>query len=176
MAELACIGLGSNLGDRLASLGDARRRIARLRQTQAVGASRVIETDPVGGPDGQGPYLNQAVAVETGLSPGDLLAALIEIEAAIGRPPPDRREPWGPRVIDLDLLLHGQAVIDRPGLQLPHPRMDGRRFVLAPLAEVAPDAVHPVLGLTVAQLLARLPDPGRFDTPPGITSLHDDDA
>jgi 2-amino-4-hydroxy-6-hydroxymethyldihydropteridine diphosphokinase len=149
----ALIALGSNLGDREANL---RRALAHL---EAEGAARVVavsafvETDPVGPP--QPRYLNGAAVVETPLGPRALLAALQRAEAAAGRRPGGVR--WGPREADLDLLLHGDAVVDEPGLVVPHPRMAERRFVLGPAAEVAREMRHPRLGRTVGELLEDLP-------------------
>jgi 2-amino-4-hydroxy-6-hydroxymethyldihydropteridine diphosphokinase len=135
--ERAAVALGSNVGDRLDHLESA---VEALRSLGVVAAeSPVYETAPIGGPD-QGPYLNAVVLLDTELPAGDLLDGLLEIERAGGR---QRREQWGPRTIDLDLLLYGAESIDRPGLTVPHPRMTRRRFVLDPLLDVWPDAVLP---------------------------------
>jgi len=111
----------------------------------------VYETDPVGPP--QPPYLNLVVEVDTGLPPQRLLEALLEIERALGR---ERKERWGPRTIDLDLLLYGDWVLEEEGLEVPHPRLHQRAFVLVPLADLIPEGRHPVLGRTFAELLALL--------------------
>lgn len=153
MASIAYIALGSNLGNRRAYLDGA---VAAMRRHPAITVRRVsswIETEPVGGPPGQGKYLNGAAEIETRLSPQELLGALLAIEREFGRV---RETPAGPRTLDLDLLLYDDRIIDEPGLVLPHPRMAERRFVLGPLAEIAPEARHPRANATVADLLARL--------------------
>ncbi len=153
MASLAHIGLGSNLGDRRATLEGA---IAALDATPGIRVLRVssfFETEPVGGPPGQGPYLNAAASLGTTLEPSELLLALRAIEARFGRV---RTVRWGERTLDLDLLLFDDRLIQGPGLMVPHPRLAERRFVLAPLAEIAPRAVEPRSGRTVSELLAAL--------------------
>ncbi len=147
--DQAAFALGSNLGDRAAHLAAARERIvAAWGPLQA--CSEVYETEPLG-PPGQGAYLNQVVVIAFEGAPEELLAGALAIEAALGR---RRRERWGPRSIDLDLLLHGDRVRPGPGLELPHPRLQERAFVLVPLAEVLPRWRHPRLGATVEELLA----------------------
>ena len=116
--------------------------------------STIVETEPVGGPP-QGCYLNCVVEIRTTTAPVELFHALKRIEHAMGRPAQDER--WGPRVIDLDILLYDDATISTPELTIPHPEMHHRRFVLAPLAQIAPDAVHPSLHQTAGALLAALP-------------------
>jgi 2-amino-4-hydroxy-6-hydroxymethyldihydropteridine diphosphokinase len=145
----ALVALGSNLGDRARSIDAACEAICRLPGTCVVARSALHETDPVGGPP-QGAFLNAAAEVETRLTPRELLSGLLEIERALGRV---RREANGPRTIDLDLILYGDAVLSEPGLELPHPRFRGRGFVLEPLAEVAPATRDPVTGRTIAELL-----------------------
>ena len=127
----AFLGVGSNLGDRWAYL---RQAVASLPDVAAV--SPVYETSPVGGPPGQGPYLNVVVELDTALGPRELLELARTLEAGAGR---ERRERWGPRTLDVDLLLVGDLTVDEPDLVVPHPRMWERRFVLTPLADLAPD-------------------------------------
>jgi 2-amino-4-hydroxy-6-hydroxymethyldihydropteridine diphosphokinase len=153
MSSRALIGLGSNLGDRRATLEGA---IAALDATPGVQVRRVSafhETGPVGGPPGQRAYLNAAAALETTLDPLELLHVLQTIEARFGRV---RTVRWGERTLDLDLLLFDDRVIQTPALSVPHPRLTERRFVLEPLTEIAPQAVEPQTGRTVSELLGEL--------------------
>lgn len=150
--SIAFIALGSNLGDRAAHLRDAAIAMDALPGASVVAQSQVYETAPMG-PPGQGPYLNAAVQLETSLEPDDLLVALRQIEQQHGR---QRREKWGPRTLDLDILLYDDRVIDTPGLTIPHPHMHERWFVLQPLCEVAADVVHPQLNQTMRDLLNRV--------------------
>lgn len=147
MPARVAIALGSNLGDREGHLNWA---IERLRDSLAnLRVSSVIETEPVGVPDPQPPYLNAAVVGETALSPGDLMRLLLELERQRGR---TRTASRAARTLDLDLILYGDLRIDAPGIVVPHPRFRERAFVLQPLAEIAPDWVDPVTGLSVRQL------------------------
>lgn len=153
----AYIGIGSNVGDRAGHLEAARRALEALPATRLRAFSPVYETNPVG-PIPQGRYLNAAACLETALAPLELFAHLTAIEHAAGRPPHPHRIPWGPRTLDLDLLLYEQQVIATAELVIPHPRMHERWFVLKPLADIAPHVVHPVLGQTIRDLLRRLPE------------------
>ncbi|MEO0965131.1 MAG: 2-amino-4-hydroxy-6-hydroxymethyldihydropteridine diphosphokinase [Planctomycetota bacterium] len=155
----AWLALGSNVGDRSAAIEGAVARLGELSRTTVAAVSSMHETEPVGGPAGQAAYLNAAVGIDTTLSPRELLDATQAIEAGMGRAPVGERVKDGPRVIDIDVLMAGDAVIDEPGLRVPHPRMSGRAFVLGPLAEIAAEVVHPVTGLTVGAMLASLGEP-----------------
>lgn len=143
---LAYIGVGANLGDRRATIEAA---VALL--DGVVGVSELRETEPVGVTD-QPAFLNGAVVLETALPPRELLDVLLAVERRLGR---ERRERWGPRTIDLDLLLYGSETFDGPGLTVPHPRLHERRFALEPLADLDPELEIPGRG-RVSELLARL--------------------
>lgn len=146
------MALGANLGDARAALTRARRWIAAIPGVRVTASSRVHLTAPVGPP--QPPYLNAVLRVETRLPPRALLLALQRLESAAGRV---RTLRWGPRTLDLDLLMYGDRICDDPVLRLPHPRMHERRFALAPLCELDPQLRHPRLDRTMADLLAALP-------------------
>jgi len=148
----AYVGLGSNLGDRAATLSRAVELLGREPGIEVVAVSSFRETDPVGYLD-QPPFLNGAVAVETSLAPGAVLDALLEVERVLGRTRLGPR--YGPRTVDLDLLLMDEIVVDGPGLTVPHPRLHERAFALEPLLELDPDLVVPGHG-RVADLLGQL--------------------
>ncbi len=152
----AHVGLGANLGERAETLRRALELLAEIPGTEVVAVSSFRETDPVGYLD-QPRFLNGAAALETSLSPRELLDALLAVERELGRTREGAR--FGPRTVDLDLLLYGDARLDEPGLTLPHPRLHERRFALEPLAELDPELVVPGRG-RVTDLLAEL-DSGR---------------
>ncbi len=149
----AFIGIGSNVGDRHAHCAEAQTRLGLLPTTEVFGVSPLVETQPAEGVAG-GPFLNGVVELTTGLSPLDLLRALQAIEEAFGRP--HAHAPGTARTIDLDILLYGDRVVRENGLEVPHPRLAQRRFVLEPLAALAPDVRHPVLNLSAVEMLRRL--------------------
>lgn len=153
MALTALIGLGSNLGDRRAWLDGAIAALDASPGVRVVRVSSFRETEPVGGPPGQGPYLNAAAVLETTLGPIELLGVLQGIEDRSGRV---RTVRWGERTLDLDLLLFDDRILATDELTVPHPRLAERRFVLEPLAEVAAEAVEPRTGRTVSELLEEL--------------------
>ena len=146
------IGVGSNMGDRQAMLASARLALAHLPGTTLAGWSSEYETEPVG-PVPQGKFLNAAAQLDTTLEPAVLLEHLSEIERRSGRSSQDQRIKWGPRTLDLDVLLYGDRVISEDDLVVPHPLMHERWFVLKPLADLDPAAVHPLLEMTVGALL-----------------------
>jgi 2-amino-4-hydroxy-6-hydroxymethyldihydropteridine diphosphokinase len=148
----AYIGVGSNLGDRLAHCATAVETLAGLDRTRVAACSPWYETEPVGGVE-QRWFVNGVVEVETALDPRELLSACLAIERTRGR---ERRIPNGPRTLDLDLLLYADRIVNEPGLTLPHPRLTQRAFVLVPLADVAPQVLHPVAGVTIAALRATI--------------------
>ena len=156
MARTAYIALGSNLGDRRSFLAKAVESIRTLPGVESVGVSPIYETNPVGGPPGQGKFLNCIAAVKTTLDSEALLHALHRIEADLGRDRSGETIRNEPRTLDLDIVLFGDEVIEDIGLTVPHPRMHQRWFVLKPLCDLAPDAIHPILNKSIKQLLTEL--------------------
>ena len=147
----SAIALGSNLGDSLSILTKACQTLDNTPGITLVKSSKWHQTAPVGPP--QPDYLNGCAILEVQLSPQELLTTLLEIENQFGRV---RSQRWGPRTLDLDLILYGDLILETPELQVPHPRMRSRAFVLLPLAEIAPDWIDPVTKKTIAQLLEEL--------------------
>lgn len=148
------IGFGSNIGDRLAHIQNAIHALSKTEGITLQKISSIYKTDPIGY-EAQAEFLNGVAAIQTSLAPLSLLHTLKNIETAIGR---KHRIRWGPREIDLDILIYGDLCLQTEKLVIPHPEMHLRRFVLAPLAEVAPDLVHPVLKGTIQTLLQGLED------------------
>lgn len=153
----AYIGIGSNLGDRYRNCLDAVSRVHRIPDCRVTGVSGWFYTRPVG-VKGQDWYINGAVSVRTKITAQELLRHLLVIEKDMGRV---RIERWGPRTLDLDILLFGEEIIDEVNLKVPHPLMHLRRFALVPLVELAPGLVHPILGVPISQLLEGLPGNGQ---------------
>ncbi len=152
----AYIGLGSNMGRRKKNVAAALNALESTKEIEVITVSKLYETEPVGAPDDQGPYINAAAHIRTSLTPLRLLAVCLNIEESLGR---KRSIRWGARTIDLDLLCYEQKVVTTPKLTLPHPLMHERRFVMEPLAEIAPDLVHPMLEQTAKEILGALCEP-----------------
>ncbi len=159
MPNRAFIGIGTNLGDRAANYREAIVRIASLPDTRVVRQSSIYETEPVG--EVKGAFLNGVIEVETGLMADALMRRMLAIERTMGRKRATGRKPhrngaYRPRVIDLDLLFFNKETVNTRALQLPHPRLHERRFVLAPMAELAPAMIHPKLNASISDLLSNL--------------------
>jgi 2-amino-4-hydroxy-6-hydroxymethyldihydropteridine diphosphokinase len=153
------LSLGSNLGEREKNLASAMEELEK-RGAKILRRSSIYETEPVEIRE-QAWFLNCAIEVETSMQPQQFMSAMLEIELLLGR----RRETkYGPRTIDLDILLEGDTILNTPQLTIPHPKMAERRFVLVPLAEIGPQAIHPVLRRTIAELLALCPDQSEVRT------------
>lgn len=161
----AYIAVGANLGDREANIAAALDALGHTPDTRVTRRSTLMENPAVGGPADSPAFLNGVVEVETTVAPHALLARLLEIERSLGR---ERRTKWEPRPIDLDLIFYSDQVIDTPDLQLPHPLMQERRFVLEPLVELAPDLVHPVSELTIREMLQDLDTGDSFPARTGV--------
>lgn len=154
---LAYIGIGSNLGDKLANCRQAIQAIATEKGNELIACSSFYYTEPVGKKD-QNWFVNAVIAVETSFPPRQLMEFLMSVERRMGR---ERKERWGPRIIDLDLLFYGNLIWQEEGLFIPHPEIAKRRFVLRPLKDIAPHLIHPLLGKTVTELLEELPEKER---------------
>jgi 2-amino-4-hydroxy-6-hydroxymethyldihydropteridine diphosphokinase len=152
----AYLSVGSNLGDRRANISQAIDALAQ-RGIRVVKTSSIYETEPVGFRD-QGWFLNCVVEVETSMEPEELLVSILQIEESSGRRRSAQSVPMGPRIIDIDIILFGEHIIQSDDLQIPHPRMASRKFVLVPLDEIASEAKHPRVNKTIHQLLGETPD------------------
>lgn len=152
------IGLGSNLGDRIQALRQGAEALEKAG-VRVLSRSFLYRTDPVEVVD-QGEFINQVLGCSTDLPPEEVLAIGLGIERSLGR---TRTRDKGPRTLDIDLLLYADTVLKTAGLEVPHPRMHLRAFVLVPLVEIAPDVRHPVLGLTAREMLLRCPDRSRVE-------------
>jgi 2-amino-4-hydroxy-6-hydroxymethyldihydropteridine diphosphokinase len=149
------LGIGSNLGDREENI---RKALSILDETDGITVRTVsscYETEPVGPVTDQNDFYNAAAEIETALDPRELLARVNSVEQRLGRV---REERWGPRTIDIDILLWDDRVVEEGGLTIPHPEMERRAFVLTPLAEIAPEAIHPTAGKSIAELASQLDD------------------
>ena len=155
LLSTVCIALGSNMGDRASHLFAARVALSELPNTALLAFSQILETQPVG-PIEQKAFFNAAAVIRTELSSRELLEQLSRIEAQRGRDHIEARIKWGPRPLDLDIIFYDQQVINEDDLTIPHPLMHERWFVLKPLCEIVPDWVHPILGQTVEQMLAKV--------------------
>lgn len=153
----AYIALGANLGDRAKNLRDALTLLDKADGVRVVQVSSFLENPAVGGLAGSPPFLNAVAEVETTLPAIDLLHRLLDIERSLGR---ERREKWGPRTLDLDVIVYGEQIIRTPELTVPHPRLQERRFVLQPLAEIAPDLTIPGMDRSVRELLTAIDNGG----------------
>ena len=154
-SKIVAIALGSNLGDSQQTLESALKIIAERKEITLKSCSSWYQTAPIG--PSQPDYLNGCAILETTLKPHILLKTLLNIEYEFGRV---RQERWGPRTLDLDLILYEDLILDSPDLIIPHPRMTQRAFVLAPLAEIAPNMIEPKSGLTISQLLEKVDQTG----------------
>jgi 2-amino-4-hydroxy-6-hydroxymethyldihydropteridine diphosphokinase len=148
------IGIGSNVGNKRENFFEAVNRLAKLPDTRVIKESSLYESEPLG--DAKDWYVNGAVEIETKFKPDILLKKFKNIERAMGRKKVKKR--WGARIIDLDILLYDSAVVKKKHLQIPHPEMPTRKFVLIPLSEIAPQVVHPELGVTISDLLIKVKD------------------
>jgi len=166
------VAFGSNLGERRGHLDRALELLGFMPGIRLLGVSRYRETVPIGGPAGQPPFLNGACLVETDLAPHDLLGSLQAVEASLER---ERVVRWGPRTVDLDLILYDGMVVESERLTVPHPRMTTRRFVLEPSAEIAADLTHPTSGCSVGELLENISAPHPYVAVAGVagTAAHE---
>lgn len=157
MLHQAYIGIGSNLGNKKENYQEARERITKLPKTKIVRESSLYESEPLG--DAKEWYVNGVILIETELKAELLLQKFKNIERAMGRKKVRKR--WGARIIDLDILLFDNMILEKKNLKIPHPEMQHRKFVLVPLCEIAPQVVHPVLAMSISELLIHVKDEKR---------------
>ncbi len=157
MSHQVYIGIGSNLGKKKENFLEALTRIAKILSTKIIRVSSFYESEPVG--DSKEWFVNGVIEIETELKPELLLQKLKNIERAMGRKKVRKR--WGARIIDLDILLFNNLIMEKRNLKIPHPELHKRKFVLVPLTEIAPQVIHPTLGLTISELLVNLKDDKR---------------
>ena len=154
VAHQVYIGIGSNVGNKKENFLEALSRVAKLLDTRIVRESSLYESEPIG--DAKEWYVNGAIEIETKLKPDVLLQKFKNIERAMGRKKVKKR--WGARIIHLDILLYDAAIVKKKNLRIPHPEMSSRKFVLLPLGEIAPQVIHPELGVTISELLINVKD------------------
>jgi 2-amino-4-hydroxy-6-hydroxymethyldihydropteridine diphosphokinase len=154
VAHQVYIGVGSNLGNKKENFLEALLRVAKLPDTRILKESSLYESEPIG--DAKDWYVNGAIEIETKFKPEMLLKKFKNIERAMGRKKIKKR--WGARIIDLDILLYDAAIVKKKSLRIPHPEMPSRKFVLLPLSEIAPQVIHPELGVTISELLINVKD------------------
>jgi 2-amino-4-hydroxy-6-hydroxymethyldihydropteridine diphosphokinase len=154
IAHQVYIGIGSNVGNKRENFFEAVTRLAKLPDTRVLKESSLYESEPLG--EAKEWYVNGAVEIETKFKPDMLLKKFKNIERSMGRKKIKKR--WGARIIDLDILLYDSAVVKKKTLRIPHPEMATRKFVLIPLSEIAPQVVHPELGVTISELLINVKD------------------
>jgi len=154
VAHQVYIGVGSNLGNKKENFLEALLRVAKLPDTRILKESSLYESEPIG--DAKEWYVNGAIEIETKFKPEMLMKKFKNIERAMGRKKIKKR--WGARIIDLDILLYDAAIVKKKNLRIPHPEMPSRKFVLLPLSEIAPQVIHPELGVTISELLINVKD------------------
>lgn len=154
VAHQVYIGVGSNVGNKKENFLEALLRVAKLPDTRVIKESSLYESEPIG--DAKEWFVNGAIEIETKFKPEMLLKKFKNIERAMGRKKVKKR--WGARIIDLDILLYDAAIVKKKSLRIPHPEMPNRKFVLLPLSEIAPQVVHPELGVTISELLINVKD------------------
>jgi 2-amino-4-hydroxy-6-hydroxymethyldihydropteridine diphosphokinase len=154
IAHQVCVGIGSSVGNKKENFLEAVDRVAKLTDTKVIKESSLYESEPLG--DSKDWYVNGAIEIETKFKPDLLLKKFKNIERAMGRKKIKKR--WGARIIDLDILLYDSAVIKKKNLRIPHAEMTNRKFVLIPLSEIAPQVIHPELGVTISELLINVKD------------------